>query len=206
MRGAHVWFIGRALVSSGQIFLNGIWGNFAGAGSIANIFASGGSWYLNGAGDTRTTGRCAGLGTGNSFSGEYTWSAAQNLPTNMGSTSGRVCFLVRVSGSFASAADWVRIYASGGSWFLFGGSQKGDGGAQARCVSVSTFSGEHSWNSTQGYDTHMGASSGQVCGLTYMAGQFTSQADGIQIYSSSGSWYLGGAATVSPVYARARCF
>ncbi len=45
-----------------------------------------------------------------------------------------------------------------------------------------------------------------VCALTYMAGRFDSASDYIDIYSSSGSWYLGGNALASAVSAKARCF
>jgi hypothetical protein len=117
-----------------------------------------------------------------------------------------VCYLVRVGGSFKGGGDWARVYASGGSWFLFGNSQLGDGLAQARCVSVSTYSGEYSWNSNQGYDTHMGTTSGRVCALTYMAGRFDSVNDLVDIYAAASSWYLGGGALSGPVYAKARCF
>lgn len=186
-------------------FFNRIRGNFASGSSAVDIFSTSGSWYLRGGGDTRATGRCATL-NGGAYSGEYTWKAGQQLPTNLGTTTGRVCFLVRVSGSYKSGADWVRVYASGGSWFLFGDSAKGDGGAQARCVTVPTYTGEYSWSSGKGYDTFMGSTSGQVCALTYMAGAFNSASDYLDIYPSSGSWYLGGNGGTGAVAARARCF
>jgi hypothetical protein len=208
--GAHSWTAPADATSLGPTadrvcFFNRIRGNFASSGSNLDIFATGGSWYLKGGGDTRGTARCAAL-AGNVFSGEYSWKAGQQLPTNMGTTAGRVCFLVRVSGSFDSGADWARVYASGGSWFLFGDSRKGDGGAQARCVTVSSYTGEYSWSSSKGYDTYMGTTSGRVCALTYMAGAFNSVNDYIDIYPSSGSWYLGGNATSAGVSTRARCF
>ncbi|MCY1077669.1 hypothetical protein [Archangium lansingense] len=209
--GAHTWSAPADATPMGATadrfcFLNRIRGNFVSAGSYMDIFASGGSWYLRGGGDTRGTARCATRTSATGLSSEYVWKAGQRLPTNMGTTTGRVCFLVRVSGSFDSGADWVRVYASGGSWFLFGDSAKGDGGAQARCVNVSSFSGEYSWSSSQSYDTHMGVTSGRVCALTYMAGRFDSVNDYIDIYASSGSWYLGGNASAPAVSAKARCF
>ncbi|WPB81700.1 hypothetical protein KYC5002_21600 [Archangium violaceum] len=209
--GSHAWVAPADATSMGSTadricFLNRVRGNFASAGSAVDVFASGGSWYLKGGGDTRAIARCAARASDTALSGEYVWKAGQKLPTNMGTTTGRVCYLVRVSGSFDSGADWARIYASGGSWFLFGDSAKGDGGAQARCVTVSTYSGEYSWSSNQSYDTHMGVTSGRVCALTYMAGRFDSASDYIDIYSSSGSWYLGGNALASTVAVKARCF
>lgn len=209
--GAHSWTAPADATSMGSTadrfcFLNRVRGNFVSAGSYMDVFASGGSWYLRGGGDTRGTARCAARASDTSLSGEYSWKAAQALPTNMGTTTGRVCYLVRVSGSFDSGSDWARVYASGGSWFLFGNSVKGNGGAQARCVTVSTYSGEYSWNSNQSYDTHMGVTSGRVCALTYMAGKFNTANDYIDIYASAGSWYLGGNASAPAVSAKARCF
>ncbi|HYO57544.1 hypothetical protein [Archangium sp.] len=209
--GAYSWASPADATSMGSTanrvcFLDRIQGNFVSGSSAVDVFASGGSFYLKGSGDTRATARCAGMTSANALSGEYTWKAAQALPTNMGTATGRVCFLVRVSGSFAGSADWARVYVSGGSWFLFGNSQKGDGGAQARCVTVPSYSGEYSWNSTQSYDTHMGATAGRVCALTYMGGRFDVMGDYIDVYGAAGSWYLGGAAASGPVYAKSRCF
>ncbi len=145
-------------------FLTRIQGVFDSGADSVYAFASGGSWYIGGYGGTSARAGCAAL-NGSAFSGAYAWRAGQSLPTNLGSTTGRVCFLTRVGGSFNSSADWVRVYASGGSWFLFGDSQAGDGYAQARCVAVSTYSGEYSWAQGQSYPTHMGTTSGRVCAL-----------------------------------------
>lgn len=187
-------------------FFNRIRGRFDTSPDYVRIFAADGSWYLHGGGDTRAIARCASLPPGGSVSGEYDWVAGRQLPVNMGTASGRVCFLTRVQGDFDSSADWVRVYVSGGSWFLFGSASKASGRAHARCIPVSSYSGEHSWSSSQYYDEHMGTTSGRVCALTYMGGQFDSVNEYIDIYASAGSWYLGGASSLSGVQAKARCF
>ncbi len=187
-------------------FFNRIRGRFDSSGDYVHIFAAGGSWYVGGGGDTRAIARCAPRPSGSTLSGEYSWTAGQQLPTNMGTAAGRVCFLTRVSGDFDSSADWVRVYVSGGSWFLFGSSYKQSGGARARCITVPSYSGEYSWSQSQSYDTHMGTTSGRVCALTYMGGQFNSLNEFIDIYHAAGSWYLGGSSLHSGVAAKARCF
>ncbi len=187
-------------------FFTRIRGRFDNGSGAVRIFATGGSWYLYGSGNTRAIARCALLPAGASLSSEYEWTADRELPVNMGSTSGRMCFLTYVSGDFDGSADWVRIYPSGSSWFLFGSSSKASGRARARCISGLSYSGEYAASSSQSYDTHMGATSGRVCALTYMGGQFDSLNEYIDISATAGSWYLGGATSVGSVQARARCF
>jgi hypothetical protein len=128
------------------------------------------------------------------------------LPTNLGSTTGRVCFLTRVGGAFDSAADWVYVYPSGGSWFLFGSSQARNGYARARCITESSYNSGYAWSQSQTYPTHMGSTSGRSCALTRMTGQFDSWSEVIRISSSVGSWYLAGASAHTGVGARANCF
>jgi hypothetical protein len=209
--GAYTWKSPADATSMGATadracFLTRIQGDFATASNAVEIFGRLGSWYLRGSGNTGATGRCASLPAGTTFSAEYTLAAGQRLPTNMGTTTGRVCYLVRVAGSFNSGADWVRIYSSGGAWFLFADSTAGNVSAQARCVTTSALTGEYGWSSSQGHDTHLGTTSGRVCALTSMSGRFDSMSDNIHVYASAGSWYLGGGATSSSVSARARCF
>jgi hypothetical protein len=193
--------------TSGRIcFLNRIRGRFDTSSDAVRIFAAGGSWYLYGSGETRAVARCALLPAGTTVSSEFEWTADRELPVNLGTATGRVCYLTYVSGDFDSASDWVRIYPSGGSWFLFGSSNKASGRARARCIPVSSYSGEYIWSSSQSYDTYMGTTSGRVCALTYMGGSFESLNDVIDIYATASSWYLGGGNTSTGVQARARCF
>jgi hypothetical protein len=187
-------------------YLTRIRGYFDGAGDYVRTFGSGGSWYVGGNGNTRAVADCAALGAGNAFTGEYDWTAGQRLPTYVGPAGDRVCFLTRVQGSFNSGSDWARVYVSGGSWFLFGNSVAGNGFARARCVTVSSYSPEYSWNQSQSYPTSMGSTAGRACGLTYMGGQFDSYSEYIDISAQAGSWYLGGASAHTGVAAKARCF
>lgn len=181
------------------------------ASDSISIYALGTSWYLGGSSGTSQMlagARCASRPAGTAISGQYQWKAGQGLPTNMGPTSGRVCFLTHVRGGFNSASDWVRVYVSGGSWFIFGNSTAAGNAAGARCVTVPTYSGEYSWNSNMAQPVHMGPTTGRVCALTGIQGTFDRLGDFVLIFPSSGSWYLGGASQPAGKYllARARCF
>ncbi len=187
-------------------FLTRIQGRFDSAADSVRVFTSGGSWYVGGSGGTSARAGCARLPAGDTFGVEVEWKAGQRLPTNLGTTTGRVCFLSRVGGAFNSAADWVRVYPSGGSWFLFGGSQSGTGYATARCVSVPASGGERAWSQTQGFPTHLGATSGRSCALSSMTGGFDSMSESISIVSDTGAWYLRGSSAHWGVGGRAQCF
>ena len=187
-------------------FLIRIQGRFDSAVDSVHVFTSGGSWYVGGSGATSARAGCAKLPAGESFGSERHWNAGQRYPTELGSTTGRVCFLSRVGGAFNSAADWVRVYPSGGSWFLFGDSQSGTGYARARCVSVPASGGDRGWGQTQGFPTHLGTTSNRSCALAYMTGRFDSMSESINIFSDTGSWYLSGTSAQSWVGGRAQCF
>jgi hypothetical protein len=190
-------------------FLTRIQGVFDSGADSVHMFGSGGSWYIGGTGPAKgASAGCAARLSTTAYSGEYVWTEGQQLPTNLGPTAGRVCFLTRVGGGFNAPTDWVRVYASGSSWFLFGDTQAGGASARARCVSVSSYSGEYSWSQNQTYPTHMGTTSGRSCALTYMAGQFNTGSEVIRLYSSVGSWYLTGGASNAGmgVATKARCF
>ena len=210
--GAYAWAAPEPATPMGSTsnrvcVLNRIQGAFDSRSDYIHAFAAGGSWYLGGDtsyGPLGGSSRCAELPSGASFTGEYSWTSAQNYPTHLGSATGRVCFLTRVAGSFEGGADWVHVYVSGGAWYLWGSSPNAS--ARARCVTVSSYSGEYSWNQSMTYSTHMGSTSGRVCALTYMRGNFDGWSEQIRIFASSGSWYLGGASQQFGVAARARCF
>lgn len=188
-------------------FFTRIQGVFNNSSDSVHVFASGGSWYVGGTGSaTAAAAGCADRASNTSISGEYSWTAGQSLPTNLGSTTDRVCFLTRVGGAFNSGSDWVYVYRSGASWFLFGDSQTGTGYARARCITESSYNTGYSWNQSQPYPTHMGATSGRSCALSRMAGQFDSWSEMIRIYSSVGSWYLTGTSAHTGVSAKANCF
>ncbi|MCP3142116.1 hypothetical protein [Pyxidicoccus xibeiensis] len=187
-------------------FLDRVRGAFNGPGDHVRVFAADASWYVHGnAGATQASGRCA-RRSGGTLSGEYEWTPGQSLPTNMGTASGRVCFLTRVDGDFNGAAHWVRAYVSGGSWFLFGSSSKAYGRARARCITVPSYSGEYFWNQGQTYAEHMGKSTNRVCALTYLAGEFSGWNEYVDIFESAGSWYLTGSSSTHGISVRARCF
>ena len=67
------------------------------------------------------------------YSSEYTWLQGQG-PIKMGPTSTTVAFLTYVRGKFAGTDEYVRVYASGGYWYLGGKSKQHGVAAKARCI------------------------------------------------------------------------
>ena len=187
-------------------FFTRIRGRFDNGGDSVRILANAGRWDIGGTGSTRASAACAALPGDSRYSTAYDWTERQRQPVNLGSTMGRVCFLTRVGGSFNSPRAWVGVYASGGSWFLSGDLQGQDGFARARCVTVSSYSGEYSWDQSQRYPTLMGGTRGRVCALTSMAGQFKGDSELIDISKVAGQWLLSGNSSRVGVTAKARCF
>jgi hypothetical protein len=114
------------------------------------------------------------------YTDEYFWSGGPG--TSMGSTAGRVCFLTFVRGDFSSSFDYVRIYASGGSWYLGGATARGDGfgvDARARCAQVIGVSAEYVATSTGSAASITLPGSG--CGLTGIGGKFDTVIDRVHI-------------------------
>ncbi len=134
---------------------------------------------------------------------EYSWSQGQPA-VPMGGTSGRVCFLTRVTGKFEGGGEVVNVFASGGSWYLGGQSLQAGVGASARCVSVAFYSGEYSWSQGQ-VPAFMGSASNRACFLTRVTGKFEGGGEVVHAYTSWDSWYLGGQSLQAGVGASARC-
>jgi hypothetical protein len=114
------------------------------------------------------------------YTGEYAWSRG-NLAMPMGSTSGRVCFLTRIGGSFQKKGDWVGVVASGGKWYLTGASATGHVYAGARCISTAYYSSEYhviGANAVTGRATLPT----RACGLTRAGGTFNGGFDGVRIH------------------------
>ncbi len=195
-----------ASTSDRTCFFTRIRGKFDSGGDSVRILANAGKWDVGGTGATKASAACAALPGGSGYSTAYDWTERQRQPVNLGSTTGRVCFLTRVGGSFNSPRAWVGIYASGGSWFLSGDMQGQDGYARARCVTVSSYSGEYSWDQGKPHPTRMGSTAGRVCALTAMAGQFKGDSEFVNLSKLAGQWYLSGGSARSGVAAKARCF
>jgi hypothetical protein len=195
-----------ASTSDRACFFTRVRGKFDSGGDSVRILANAGKWDLGGTGSTKASAACATLPGDSGYSTAYDWTEKQRQPVNLGSAEGRVCFLTRVGGSFNSPRAWVSVYTSGGSWFLSGDLQGQDGFARARCVTVSSYSGEYSWDQSKRLPTHMGSSGGRVCALTAMAGQFKGDTEFVDISKVGGQWYLSGGSARSGVTAKARCF
>jgi hypothetical protein len=142
---------------------------------------------------------------------EYSWHLG-TTGTEMGSTSGRACFLTRVTGDFRRDR-FVRIRISNGSWVL-GGSRVvtaadvGVVNASARCSRVYSYTDEYYWNELQNAKV-MGSINGRACFLTGVGGGMARTDDRVEVYSgNSTSWWLGGTSNSqydAGVHGRARC-
>jgi hypothetical protein len=187
-------------------FFTRVGGAFNSSGDSLRIAALRERWHVDGTGSTSAKAGCAALHGYSEYSTGYDWTAAQTRPTNLGSSRGRVCFLTRVGGSFNQATDWIGVYEHGGSWFLSGASQARNGSARARCVAVSSYSGEYSWEQGTRNGTYLGRTGNRVCALTYMAGQFDGASEFVEVSKAAGHWYLSGGSRRSGVAAKARCF
>jgi hypothetical protein len=145
----------------------------------------------------------ASLAAASSHLTDYKWSSGQG-PIPMGSISGRVCFLTRVSGMFGVGRS-VRIYAANGSWWLTGSSVGVS--AWARCSNSysSVAPPEYSWSQGQN-PTYMGSIYGRACFLTRVGGDFEGTSERVEVFSgNSSSWWLGGSSVQAGVSAGARC-
>ncbi len=154
--------------------------------------------------DSASTHAAATVSADASYWGEVAWSSGQS-PQPLGSTTGRVCFLSRVSGMFGSGR-YVRIYASNNSWWL-AGSETGVG-ARARCVTTFSYTTEYAWSQGQN-PTNMGSTTRRACFLTRVGGDFEGSGERVEVFASfppyGGSWLLGGSSVHAGVHARARC-
>lgn len=194
-----------ASTSDRACFFTRLGGAFDTGGDSLRIAALWERWHVDGTGSTRASASCAGMRDSNEYTTGYDWAAGQQ-PTNLGPVNGRVCFLTRVGGSFNHPTDWIGVYQSGGSWFLSGALQARNGSARARCLTVGSYSGEHSWRQEARNPTYMGLAGNKVCALTFMAGQFDSDNEFVEISKAVGNWYLSGGSSRSGVSAKARCF
>jgi hypothetical protein len=139
---------------------------------------------------------------------EASWTQGQ-LAVQMGSATGRVCFLISVWGRFDGVTESVNVGVSGGKWYLGGSSQSTGVGGRARCVAVNAYSAEvrvnlHAWSGTSLVQTV--PLSGVVCGLTGIAGSFATSGSSASARPYPSGWRLS---VTVPAYghviAQARC-
>ncbi|MDC3954895.1 hypothetical protein [Polyangium jinanense] len=134
---------------------------------------------------------------------------AQGQPVvGLGPTSDRVCFLTGIKGNFAGLTERVRVYTSGGSWYLDVDSAQTGVGAWASCAyaAAGTYTGEYTWDSAvDNYPKHMGTATGRVCFLTRIQGGFNNGSEWVHLYVSGGDWYMTGKTGGPALRAGARC-
>jgi hypothetical protein len=133
--------------SNWMCFLTGLAGELAGTTTTnmdwVKVDFSGGGWTLRGGGNAGNTSwirmraRCAlPLDGDASVLGGGSWWMSGWSPTNLGSTSGKVCVFVHVFGSFQSSTSHVKIQALNSAWYLSGGSLGANSGAGAKCYYI----------------------------------------------------------------------
>lgn len=206
-------------------FLSGISGIFKSSQDGVSVQTSqGGNWILGG---TRGTGNPGGnaycisgvpAGTPSHPWAWYTWTSGQ-AAVDMGTTSGRTCFLTAVKGNFTGTSDLVRTRRSNGTWYLDGDAASASNGITASAVCVPKLADDSfTWSTTYGQRTAlplnslgqhyvMSANNGPTaCFLTEVRGRFDTQAGASppkaqawieQLSPSAWVWYLSGSASDS---------
>lgn len=136
---------------------------------------------------------------------ELQWQHGSN-PTYLGNADSRTCFLTRVGGKFTGSTEAVYIYQANGGWYLGGQSSQAGLKARARCVTNAVGdSYEHTWNQGATPKSMGAVNADRACFLTRVSGKFAGGTERVEIFTSAGSWYLGGASLQVGVSARARC-
>ncbi|WP_163863322.1 hypothetical protein [Myxococcus eversor] len=116
-------------------YLVGVAGKFNGGGEWVHAYVSGGQWYLSGdsgQSGVRARARCITVSPTTGYTPEISWSQGQGS-AYMGPSSGLACALTYVKGKFEGGGEYVRIFDSGGYWYLGGGSNQVSVAAKARC-------------------------------------------------------------------------
>nr|WP_246357527.1 M12 family metallopeptidase [Pyxidicoccus fallax] len=203
------WAQGTNSVNMGPIadrfcFLTAMSGAFAGYGEYISVSQSNGNWHLSGGSLQVGVSGGAACRSSSKVTSEYSWSQGQ-LPTNLGSATGRVCFLTHVSGSFDGGAEFVHVYSNNGMWYLGGNSMQTGISARARCVAVSGYSNEYTWEQGAG-PTYMDWAGRYSCALTRVQGSFKGGGESVKASVEGGRWILGGSSLQVGVGGRARCF
>jgi hypothetical protein len=205
--GEFAWTQGDPPVRMGPVgtqtcFLTGVTGDFEGAGESVHAYIAADSWYLGGSSQQRWVAafaRCVPV----SGSGEYFWSQGE-LAKPMGGDADKACFLTYVSGHFEGGGEWVNTFTTGGSWYLGGNSLQDGVAAGARCIPVSSYTGEFGWGQGQTPEP-MVPNSDSSCFLTLMTGRFKGGGELVRVFEYRGWWFLGGSSLQEGVADRARC-
>ena len=205
--GEYMWSQGSHPVAMGPAasqtcFLTGVTGDFEGGGEYVRTYVVADTWYLGGGSmqaGVAAYARCVPI----SGSGEYVWNQG-DLARPMGSDTDKACFLTYVSGHFEGGGEWVNTFTTGGSWYLGGNSMQQGVAAGARCVPVSSYTGEFGWAQGQTPEP-MVAADQNSCFLTAMSGRFKGGGELVRAFQYRGWWFLGGSSLQEGVTARARC-
>lgn len=141
----------------------------------------------------------------------HSWNQG-SLPTPMGSTTNRVCFLSAIRGKFAGSGEWVHARINGAQWELTGASQQTGVGADAVCITrapgatpVTYTPTEFRWSQGQAEPTHMILWEEGACFLTRVGGKLAGSGEKIRTRTIGSDWYLDGTSQQTGVHGRARC-
>lgn len=145
---------------------------------------------------------------------DTTWTKGQG-ELDLGSSSGRFCFLSRIQGDFDGGGEMVRVFISGGRWKIHGTSGTSHTiSATARCKALDSgksYTAESAqWDkgeATKNLSSALGVGNGDSCFLTKVCGNFNGGGEQVRTWKDgSGNWWLGGASQTSGgLCARARC-
>jgi hypothetical protein len=116
-----------------------------------------------------------------------------------------VCFPTLFEGDFSGSKSFVYTYLQNKTWYLFGG---GETLGVAYCVSGIKGISVTTWNEGDGIE-YMEPSDSWACGISEMAGDFTSTAEDISVVNDTnfGEWYLNGTDPGKmAVFEQAYCF
>jgi hypothetical protein len=205
--GEFVWNQGDAPVRMGPAdsqtcFLTGVTGDFEGGGESVHAYVVADSWYLGGSslqGGVAAFARCVPV----RGSGEYFWSQGE-LARPMGGDADKACFLTYVTGHFEGGGEWVNTFTTGGSWYLGGNSLQQGVAAGARCIPVSSYTGEFAWAQGQTPEPMVPVRDSS-CFLTLMTGRFKGGGELVRVFQYRDWWFLGGTSLQEGVADRARC-
>lgn len=142
--GEYKWSQGEPALNLGSdtrrlCLLTRMAGKYNGGGELIRTSTSGGNWFLSGTsgGNLGVTAeaRCVSwpASTPLTYTGEELWTAPAG-PTNLGSTSNRMCAFSLITGAYIGTGELAYVRPSGASWSLGGMSQQPGVASRARCL------------------------------------------------------------------------
>jgi hypothetical protein len=217
----YYWAQGSAAVTmnpsaNNACFLAGLGGRFRGTGEGVKVEKGTSNWTLSGVSQqqgVRAWGSCFDAAE---VSEPFSWSTnSATTSVDMGSSSGRVCYLTDFAGLLEGSNYNIDINNVNSRWMLTGNAANPQtvqgwtdlrtGKAQCAQAVANTAIDTYTW--TQGEaPKNMGSTTDRLCVLTGVAGRFFGDTEWVNISVENGSWILKGSSQQVGVRATARCF